>query len=1049
MKKTISFVLAFILLFACLSFPSVAQDVTTDITGVSMQIGKDITVNYTATLASGDEAAKMKFTMNGKETLVDGVKSANGVYVYAFKGVSPQCMGDTVKAELVLGDTVLVSKDGYSVRAYCDKLLASTSNSLGLSREAFASLKTLIADMLEYGAMSQIYQDYKTDALVNEGIEGKSEFKNLDAAVWGSELTSNDNVTLEGVEFVSAGVHFSYDNALYVKFSAKGVTDDNFRVVVKDASENVKGEYKLSDATLIDAEKSVYYLRLNPLSALDFNEFYYISLCSYADGAASAKYTLKYSIASYVCAKQNANNGPEIEEDELPPLGEISGDAYLTAMANLARAVYNYGLSAQDYDTYKDEISPDEDELPILSAENFKGAATLLTQAVGEGISINEIANLNLDVDELDSHAGEEENSWLMDNFRETNTLSVGRLKSIRLKKLADGTYMVIYMGDIKKSGYLTKGIIYRTSTDLKTWSDEKFLFEDNDKAVVHNSPDAIVLSNGDIIAAAFVANMNAYPNQNDDIYGDAADFSIQIKRSTDNGATWSAAKVIYQGMAWEPSFIEYKDPTTGETQLQCYYTNSAPFMHRYGYFNNVRSTGSAVIRSTNYDEVDDINDMTWFINARKNSPSATDVPTKGETGYSATYFDGHIISQTSIGNPNNVYDGSDPVTAFNDQMPVGVQLHNGSIAVVMECYKYDDGHHSCDGKGYRHYLTAVALSNDNWSRSLRFDQEGPSSDYKYYIDHAEDGHFEKTLMGPYIAQFDSGEVMMTMHGADDTYKTSLFQYMADSTGYNPKYVNSPLAGEIRVKTWSSIVMASSHCMVTATADHLTSHDLSSDMEWLNTWHPSAGSSDEDAKQSIVDALANGDPGNRLVTVRSYLNHRIDANEFTMTVDGDNADWANNTDALFVGAKSQAQAAIRAANDSDNIYFLVERLDNNLSASGDETVLTFTVDGTTQYRITVSPNAEYTFEKISGGKSTVKATDIDVAVTVVGSVDGTENDEGYVVEISIKKSALGASFDTMYFDATLNNTDGAVSITESMFAYAPADITKRGKIAIK
>ena len=74
-------------------------------TGANVALGSDITVNY---YAIADEVPTAKFTMNGKETVVTGVATGNEKeYKLAFTGVAPQCMGDNIKAELIIGeDTV-------------------------------------------------------------------------------------------------------------------------------------------------------------------------------------------------------------------------------------------------------------------------------------------------------------------------------------------------------------------------------------------------------------------------------------------------------------------------------------------------------------------------------------------------------------------------------------------------------------------------------------------------------------------------------------------------------------------------------------------------------------------------------------------------------------------------------------------------------------------------------------------------------------------------------------------------------------------------------
>lgn len=655
-----------------------------------------------------------------------------------------------------------------------------------------------------------------------------------------------------------------------------------------------------------------------------------------------------------------------------------------------------------------------DEPTPPFSQEAFNKNQTFTVAE--KGGTIHSISQLNTDADPLDSHAEESSSdAWLAENFRETIIKNEDRIKSIRMKKLANGTYMLLYMGDVIYQGNFVKGIVVRFSSDMKNWSAEKLVFQDRGNTVTHNSPDAIVLSNGTIILATTVVDLSQYPNQNGRPYADANRHSIQIKTSTDNGATWSAApllagQVIYQGLAWEPSFLEYKDPATGKTELHCYYTNTPPYIHRYGYFNDVRSTGSALLRS--YD-----NGATW-------TPNITDknVPNNGQAGYDPTHYDGHIVSQTSLGTVHEQH-------FFNDQMPVGIQLHNGSIALVMECYKFNDGEYKSPttGKAYRHYKTSVAISHDNWAKSLALTEAGPAD--KYYISQATGRRYEYQVMGPYLAQFDSGEVVMTMQGSDAKAKQSLFHYIADSTGHNAHLALRPLSREITVRTWSSVLMLSSHCVAAVTANHLSSHDLSTDLDVLNTWHPTPSSSDYKAKQEILQAIKDQGHGNQIVIRNVYLNHRINANRYTMTVDGNIDEWTNSTDAFFVGGISQAQATLRTANDDNVVYMLLERLDYNLSGEGDHTEIMFSLDdGDTEYKLSIKPSGEVAVFKYNATTYEYEATTLEglqTFVTVVGTVDDdSDEDEGYYVEISIPKTSV--SMDTtavMRANVHLYNTD--------------------------
>lgn len=71
-------------------------------------------------------------------------------------------------------------------------------------------------------------------------------------------------------------------------------------------------------------------------------DFYIIELCKYSTRATTMQWSLNYGVSSYVCAKQN----------------KTDGNGELTPIAELARATYNYGLSATAYNEFaKQKVS--------------------------------------------------------------------------------------------------------------------------------------------------------------------------------------------------------------------------------------------------------------------------------------------------------------------------------------------------------------------------------------------------------------------------------------------------------------------------------------------------------------------------------------------------------------------------------------------------------------------------------------------------------------------------------------------------------------------
>ena len=174
---------------------------------------------------------------------------------------------------------------------------------------------------------------------------------------------------------------------------------------------------------------------------------------------------------------------------------------------------------------------------------------------------------------------------------------------------------------------------------------------------------------------------------------------------------------------------------------------------------------------------------------------------------------------------------------------------------------------------------------------------------------------------------------------------------------------------------------------------------------------------------------------NRIMISQNVLNHRIDAPRARIRVDGDNTDWDDATDALFVGSDSQAQAAVRPAKDDDNLYFLVERLDADLS-DGDTVELYLADSGsdtldTNTLRLTVGPNGLMGAARFDGSDfAEIEAGGIQAAVTLQGTVgnDGDE-DTGYLVEVAVPRSLLRISNQQLRWNVLLRDrgTDGRVT----------------------
>lgn len=312
---------------------------------------------------------------------------------------------------------------------------------------------------------------------------------------------------------------------------------------------------------------------------------------------------------------------------------------------------------------------------------------------------IHRIDDFNRKDEGLDSHKGVEGRSTLepIYEYQQVIPTSVlGCTKPIypRVKKCADGSYIMLYQQD-----QVASTIYYTKSDDLINWTSGRRLFTPYDVTTTagntdnrrFSSADAAVLSNGDILAVvAFRAN-KAYRTS-------PADNGIMMKRSTDNGATWSDEQVIYVGTTWEPYLLELP---SGE--LQCYFTDAEP---------QLKNSGTSMVVSGD-------GGKTW-----------------NPTGTSNAY---KVIRQYKYDN------GSTPI--YTDQMPSVRLLNDGHTLLGFMEARLETSATSGDTS----YWMSLVYGKDQW-KSLSEGETGPED---------RQSNLFKGAAG-YVSQFRSGETLIS-----------------------------------------------------------------------------------------------------------------------------------------------------------------------------------------------------------------------------------------------------------------------------------------------
>ena len=204
--------------------------------------------------------------------------------------------------------------------------------------------------------------------------------------------------------------------------------------------------------------------------------------------------------------------------------------------------------------------------------------------------SITPIGELNQGTPIINSHADVTKRSSLMMNYRMLVTMESSYPRYPRIKKMKNGDYILFYHNGSANNN-IGRRCVYALSKDMKTWINKGEIFNSydiidskgNKNIHCYANCDGLVLSNGDILAVASCRANSGYRDLPEDA-------GIELKRSTDNGVTWSEPIKIYQGVNWEPFLLELP---TGE--LHCYFTDSS----RTGLEGHGTDTGTAMVVST------------------------------------------------------------------------------------------------------------------------------------------------------------------------------------------------------------------------------------------------------------------------------------------------------------------------------------------------------------------------------------------------------------------------------------------------------------------
>ena len=281
-----------------------------EILSAALILNGKIDIAYTVKMPAGYTSPRMVFVGPSGTTTVTEYTISGDNYVFTYTGINPQCMGDNISA------TLYATKDGveesdtqssYSVRQYCVNKLADNTIS--------ADLRTLLSDMLAYGAAAQTYMSYKIGTLVTDGEINNpaySTFTNLSG-----NAASFDGDADENVFWISAGLTLTDSVAMRFGFYADNVDGLIIYVTINGRTQEF--------TQFTNCGNGIYEVSFTGISAEEFGD---TVTATFERDSEQVGNELSYSVNAYVQSKQAGS-------DE--------------NLAALVKALYNFGASAEAY----------------------------------------------------------------------------------------------------------------------------------------------------------------------------------------------------------------------------------------------------------------------------------------------------------------------------------------------------------------------------------------------------------------------------------------------------------------------------------------------------------------------------------------------------------------------------------------------------------------------------------------------------------------------------------------------------------------------------
>jgi hypothetical protein len=169
-----------------------------------------------------------------------------------------------------------------------------------LDKTSNATLKTLLVDLLNYGAAAQTYTWYKDKTLCNAALTAEQQAYGTTTVPAVSSVLNTKYVEIENAKatWTAGGLVLENGVTVRMRFAAESV--DGLTVKVEAA-----GKTWIIDEFEAAEKAGQYYVHFTGLDARQMREQMKVTVY---EGETAVSNTLLYSIESYAAAKQNDSN---------------------------------------------------------------------------------------------------------------------------------------------------------------------------------------------------------------------------------------------------------------------------------------------------------------------------------------------------------------------------------------------------------------------------------------------------------------------------------------------------------------------------------------------------------------------------------------------------------------------------------------------------------------------------------------------------------------------------------------------------------------------